>query len=357
MKEIIKKIIIAVVVIAVVGAVAGFALRSDEPEVTTSGTSSSDISTSGPDNSVNATTGNQAEQPSQQVQNPVTPQGTTASQNQQGTTNAYAPSQQGTQPSQQVQNPVTPQGTTSPQNQQDTTNSDVPPQQDTQPSQGQPDTDASQPTSQDPLVPQPPQQDTTNSDVPPQQVNKIEAYQQIFRSGKFIMKVNDPDLGDVTMAMNGNKMFVEASMEGITLKMLYDGDKPDADNPANGTWYIVIDKIKKYSPMPADMLGDMNVEDITKDFAKGDSNTVYTKSVETVNGEQLDCESCVDSNGNTTKYYFRGDTLVRSDSISPSGEVSTTEFREISGTVDESLFVIPSGYAKWDISWLMNAMG
>ncbi len=346
MKEIIKKIIIAVVVIAVIGAVAGFALRSDEPEVTTSGTSSSDVSTSGgqsePGNSVNATTGNQAEQPSQQVQNPVTPQGTTASQN-----------QQGTQPSQQVQNPVTPQGTTDSQNQQDTTNSYIPPQQDTQPSQGQPSTDASQPTSQNPLVPQPPQQDTQ----PPQQVNKIEAYQQIFRSGRFIMKVNDPDLGDVTMAMNGNKMFVEASMEGITLKMLYDGDKPDADNPANGTWYIVIDKIKKYSPMPADMLGDMNVEDITKDFAKGDSNTVYTKSVETVNGEQLDCESCVDSNGNTTKYYFRGDTLVRSDSISPSGEVSTTEFREISGNVDESLFVIPSGYAKWDISWLMNAMG
>ena len=347
MKEIIKKIIIAVVVIAVVGAVAGFALRSDEPEVTTSGTSSSDISTSGPDNSVNATTGNQVNQPSQQEQNP---QGTTASQNQQGTTSAYAPSQQGTQPSQQEQNP---QGTTSSQNQQDTTNGYAPSQQNTQPSQSQPGTDASQPTSQNPLVPQPPQQDTQ----PPQQVNKIDTYQQIFRSGKFIMKVNDPDLGDVTMAMNGNKMFVEASMEGITLKMLYDGDKPDADNPANGTWYIVIDKIKQYSPMPADMLGDMNVEDITKDFAKGDSNTVYTKSVETVNGEQLDCESCVDSNGNTTKYYFRDDTLVRSDSISPSGEVSTTEFREISGTVDESLFVIPSGYAKWDISWLMNAMG
>jgi len=308
MKEIIRKIIIAVVVVVVIGAVVSFAFRSDKPEVPAQSTSSGDASStegqSNPDNNVNATTGNQGAQPSQQPQNPADPQGTTGSQgssdtqNPQTTTNAYAPSQ------------------------------------------GQPNSDVSQTVPQDPVNPQP--------------VNKIDSYQQIFRSGKFLMKVNDPDLGDVTMAMSGNKMFVEASMEGITLKMLYDGDKPDEDNPASGTWYIVIDKIKKYSPMPADMLGNMNIEELTKDFAKGDSNTVYTKSVETVNGEQLDCESCVDSNGNTTKYYFRGDQLVRSDSISPSGEVSTTEFREINGNVDESMFVIPSGYAKWDISWLLN---
>lgn len=321
MKEIIKKIVIVVLVVVVVGAIAGFVLKSDEPNTPTQGTSSGDTSSTQdaaalPSGSeVNGTTGNQGTTaPSQQTQNPADPQGTTGSQGTSGTqgqqnttTGANTPSQQTPQTSQ--------------------------PQQSTPPSQG--------------TV-------TPTNPAEPQQVNKIDAYQQIFRSGKFIMKVNDPDLGAVTMAMSGNKMFVEASMEGITLKMLYDGDKPDADNPANGTWYIVIDKIKKYSPMPADMLGDMNIEELTKDFTKGDSNTVYTKSVETVNGEQLDCESCVDSNGNTTKYYFRGDQLVRSDSISPSGEVSTTEFQEINGNVDESMFAIPSGYAKWDISWLLN---
>jgi len=344
MKEIIKKIIIAVLVIVVVGGVASFALRSDEPETPTQSTSSGDTSSTQDQpalpsgNEVNATTDSSGTTaPSQQAQNPADPQGTTGSQgtsdpqNQQSTTSgAYTPSQQGTQPSQSQQ------GTQPSQSQQGT----QPPQQGTQPPQ-----QGTQP-SQGTVTPQTP--------VNPQPANKIDTYQEIFRSGKFLMKVNDPDLGDVTMAMSGNKMFVEASMEGITLKMLYDGDKPDEDNPESGTWYIVIDKIKKYSPMPADLIGNMNVEDLTKDFAKGDSNTVYTKSVETVNGEQLDCESCVDSNGNTTKYYFRGDQLVRSDSVSPSGEVSTTEFREINGNVDESMFVIPSGYAKWDISWLLN---
>ena len=146
-------------------------------------------------------------------------------------------------------------------------------------------------------------------------------------------------------------------MEGVALKMIYDGDKPDEENPETGTWYMVIDKIKKYSPMPADMLGDMNVEELTKDFAKDENTTVYTKSTEVVNGEELYCESCVDENGNTTKYYFRGDQLIRSDSISPSGEISTTEFQEISADVDESVFAIPEGYAKLNISWLFSMMG
>ena len=186
--------------------------------------------------------------------------------------------------------------------------------------------------------------------------NKIDRYQNIFKSGKFLMKINDPDLGPVTMAMSGNKMFLDASMEGLSLKMIYDGDKKDEDNPENGTWFIVIDSIKKYSPLPADMIGDMNVEEMTKDFATTDDNVVYTKTVEDVNGELLEVESCVDANGNTTKYYFRGDELVRSDSVSPSGAVSITEFQLITGDVADSVFEIPSGYAKWNISWLINML-
>ena len=187
--------------------------------------------------------------------------------------------------------------------------------------------------------------------------NRIDKYQNIFKSGRFMMKINDPDLGPVTMAMAGNKMFMDTSMEGLSLKMIYDGDKKDEKNPNMGTWYIVIDSIKKYSPLPGDMIGDMNMEDLTKDIANSDSNAVYTTSVEDVNGELLDVESCVDSNGNTTKYYFRGDELIRSDSISPDGSVSTTEFQLVTGNVDDSVFQIPSDYAKWNISWLINMLG
>ena len=351
MKEIIKKVVISVLAVVIIIGVVVFALKGDDSvdvDQSTSGTSSgqtvsgeNNTTSSADKNNVNtdSTTGNS------QGQNdtPNQPQGTTDSQGQ------TAPSG-----NQGVQNPQPQQNTT--------TAANNPSQQSTQSQQGSTQNNTQ---SNEPSQPQQNNNTTSNNATPvvpvnpdqPQKVNKIDTYQNIFRGGKFLMKVNDPDLGPVTMAMSGNKMFVEASMEGLTLKMLYDGDKPDEKNPSTGTWYIVIDKIKKYSPMPADMIGDMNVEELTKDFAKGDSNTVYTTSYETVNGEQLECESCVDSNGNTTKYYFKGDQLVRSDSISPDGTVSTTEFQEITANVDDSLFTIPEGYAKWDISWLINMMG
>ena len=334
MKDIIKKVIICVLVAVIAIGVAVSFLKGDEPDTqqtTTSaaGTNAGTANTPAPSQpqgnvNANATTNNSGvQQPSSgsAVQNTTGNQAVTPSQG-----DPAAPS--------------SPEG-----------NANAVPS--TQPGQPvQPNVSNPQQSTSSPFNPQPVQ-----PGQPVQPANKVDIYQDIFASGKFIMKVNDPDLGPVTMAMSGNKMFIDASMEGLTLKMLYDGDKPSKENPNTGTWYIIIDQIRKYSPMPSDMIGDMNVEEITKDFAKGDNNTVYTKSVETVNGEQLEVESCVDSNGNTTKYYFRGDQLVRSDSVSPSGEVSSTEFQEVSGNVDDSLFAIPDGYAKLDISWLLKMIG
>lgn len=343
MKEIIKKVIIGILAVVLVIGVAAFVLKgNDSPDVqdSTTGTVAGSTAegedkagTAKPDNGVNAdaTTDNSGSQGGSNTSQSSS--GGTDVQNPSGGNDVQVPSgTQGNNPTQNGQQPSSNGG------------SDVqqPSSSGVQPSQGHTGT-SSQPG--------------TSAPSNPLQTNKIDAYQEIFRSGRFIMKVNDPDLGPVTMAMGGNKMFVEASMEGITLKMLYDGDKPSEDNPQLGSWYIIIDKIKKYSPMPADMVGDMNVEELTKDFANGDSNTVYTKSTEVLNGEELYCESWVDANGNITKYYFRGDVLIRSDSVSPSGEVSTTEFQEINGNVDDSVFAIPEGYAKLDISWLFKMIG
>lgn len=348
MKEILKKIFIAVVaVVVVIGGVA-YMLKGDEPVDTGTSSTSQTAGTATPQqdttagvqtsDSVNAdaTTNNTSDVTTNagssqyttgakapQVQQTTTaPQGNSATENVQGTT-GYQPN--------------TP-GTTAAQNQQPVTQSQQN-QQSPQPQQGNTVTSA-------------PAQNSTA----PQRKYKVDAYQEIFKSGRFLMKIKDPELGSVIMAMSGNKMLVEASMEGVTMKMLYDGDKTDKDNP-NGTWYIIIDKIKKYSPISADLVGDMNVKELTKEFANSSDDTDYKTSTETVNGEVLYCESCVDANGNTTKYYFKGDQLVRSDSISPSGAVSTTEFQEVSGNVDDSFFAIPDGYAKWDISWLIDMIG
>mgnify|MGYP003303729859 CR=1 FL=1 len=168
------------------------------------------------------------------------------------------------------------------------------------------------------------------------------------------MEVNDPDLGKVTMAMKGNKMYVDASMEEISLKLVFNGDKKDSDNP-DGTWYLILDGFKKYSTMPADMLGEMNVSELTKDFAKDDGNLVYTTDV--VDGQLLVCESTVDSNGNTLRYYFDGDVLVQSDTVAPDGSVSSTKFSKITTEVPDTLFQIPTGYSYINLEWIMNLGG
>lgn len=185
--------------------------------------------------------------------------------------------------------------------------------------------------------------------------NKVDIYQTVFASGNFLMEVNDPDLGAVTMAMKGNKMYVEASMEGMSLELVYNGDIKDKDHP-DGTWYLMLDSLKKYSTMPSEMLGDMNVSELTKDFAKDDGNLVYTTSVEDVDGALLVCESTVDNNGNTLKYYFDGDVLVRSDTVAPDGSVSTTRFSKITTEVPDDLFTIPAGYSYINLEWLMNSL-
>lgn len=191
---------------------------------------------------------------------------------------------------------------------------------------------------------------------PEQTGNKVDIYQEVFKSGNFLMEVIDPDLGTVTMAMKGNKMHVNASMEGMSLKLVFNGDKKDKDNP-DGTWYLILDGFKKYSTMPSDMLGDMNVNELTKDFAKDDENLVYTSDVVDVDGQLLVCETTTDSNGNTLKYYFDGDVLVRSDTVSPDGSVSTTKFSKISTEVPDTLFTIPADYSFINLEWLMKGIG
>lgn len=185
--------------------------------------------------------------------------------------------------------------------------------------------------------------------------NKVDIYQTVFASGNFLMEVNDPDLGAVTMAMKGNKMYVEASMEGMSLELVYNGDIKDDKHP-DGTWYLILDSLKKYSTMPAEMLGDMDVNELTKDFAKDDGNLVYTSDVVDVDGALLVCESTVDGNGNTLKYYFDGDVLVRSDTVAPDGSVSTTRFSKITTEVPDSLFTVPQGYSFINLEWLMNSL-
>lgn len=194
--------------------------------------------------------------------------------------------------------------------------------------------------------------------------NRIDVYQTVFQSGNLLMEIEDEELGPVTVALKGNKMYLEASMaldetstSNFAFKFIFNGDKKDASNP-NGTWYMLIDSFKKYSTMPKDMIGDMDVNAMLKGLSsEGDTSLVYTTSYEDVDGVLLVCESTVDKNGNTLKHYFDGDVLVRSETISPDGSVSITKFSKISTNVPDSLFEIPSDYSYINLEWIMKLLG
>lgn len=333
MKEIIKKIIVGVLAVGIVvaAAVYNFVILPDKKNAEETDVSVSDVSEESTTNKPKKENNTKAEEESTEEESTEEVSGEAES------------------------TEVSENQTTSADN-----NTPVIPNADTTPTTTKAQQDNNKPTeSKKPTTtkPQGESEEEIIDDTPVEEGNKIDPYQELFKSGKFLMKVSDPELGPVTMAMSGNKMFIEASMEGLTLKMVYNGDVKSKDDPTQGTWYIVIDSLKMYSPMPADMVGDMNVEELTKDFANDDSNTVYTASVEEINGELVDVESCVDQNGNTTKYYFNGDVLIRSDSISPNGSVSTTEFAEISAEVPDTLFQFPSNYKERDVSWLFSKLG
>lgn len=338
MKEIIKKIVVGVLAVAIVvgAAVYRFVIYpKNKAETTTTDVSVSDTSAD-----------SQASTTKKPKEEKTTKADTSESDSVSDETESTADSAED-EPQSEERNPSVPASPDAP--------SSVP-------AESKPDSQTPTPTKPTPNNPTPTKPTPTDEeeyidDTPVEEGNKIDPYQQLFKSGKFLMKVNDPELGPVTMAMSGNKMYIEASMEGLDIKMIHNGST-NSGKLIEG-WCIVFGKI--YSPMPADMVGDMNVEELTKGFANEDDNTVYNSSVEeiVVNGEEIlvDVESCVDKNGNTTKYYFNGDILIRSDSISPDGSVSTTEFSEISAEVSDSLFVFPKGSIKTDFSGLLGSLG
>lgn len=182
---------------------------------------------------------------------------------------------------------------------------------------------------------------------------KIDRYNKAFESGKFYMQINDPDLGVVAMAMNGNKMFVESSMDGLSLKLIFRGDKKSLTHP-DGTWYMIIDSLKKYSVMPDDLID--GTDDIFEDLKNSEENIAYKTTYETIGGKHYEVESGKNPQGITYKYYFNGDTLVRSQKILADGTAETTDFKKISSSVPDSLFEIPSDYSLMDISWILSGL-
>ena len=184
------------------------------------------------------------------------------------------------------------------------------------------------------------------------QAYRIKKYEEIFKSGTYVMTVtmNDPDYPEpVTMALKNGNMYVETAMsmeEGrapLKLKMLYLKNED--------VMYLLIDDLKKYCKLPEDMVAEFDMSSMVSDFKINTVGEIKT-STANINGKTLAVESYVNESGETVNYYFDGDSIVRFDTISKNGTTDSVYYSMFSTDVPDSYFQIPADYGYWNLSWI-----
>lgn len=183
---------------------------------------------------------------------------------------------------------------------------------------------------------------------------RIKQYHQAISSGTFLMEttMEDEELGStpVIMAVKNGNTYVETSMssEGINLdaKVIY--------IQSTKTTYLIIDNWKKYTKLPAELMGDTEGLDMAgtlqESYSEEEIKNVKVSEVE-LGGKRMILES-YNSGGTTVNYYFDGDKLVRRDDVYSDGTVASTVFKKFTTNVPDSYFEVPDGYGYLNLSWL-----
>ncbi|MBQ1995617.1 MAG: hypothetical protein II237_05440, partial [Clostridia bacterium] len=134
---------------------------------------------------------------------------------------------------------------------------------------------------------------------------RIKQYHQAISSGTFLMEttMEDEELGStpVIMAVKNGNTYVETSMssEGINLdaKVIYIG--------STNTTYLIIDNWKKYTKLPAELMGDTEGLDMAgtlqESYSEEEIKNVKVSEVE-LGGKRMILES-YNSGGTTVNYY------------------------------------------------------
>lgn len=203
-----------------------------------------------------------------------------------------------------------------------------------------------------------PQKETTtasqNNDPYRLEAFRIKKYHQAISSGTFLMEttMEDEELGStpVIMAVKNGNTYVETSMstEGINLaaKVIY--------IKSTETTYLIIDNWKKYTKLPAELMGDSEGLDMAgslkESYSDEDLSDVKVSEVE-LGGKKLILES-YNNGGTTVNYYFDGEKLIRRDDVYSDGTVSSTVFSKFTTNVPDSYFEVPKGYGYLNLSWL-----
>lgn len=145
----------------------------------------------------------------------------------------------------------------------------------------------------------------------------------------------------VTIAKNGNNMYIEASAPvdmgkessgSMTIKAYIKGDKARIYTP----------NLKAYMDLPAD-----DVKEFMNEFKLGteaptDGNYKGTSKI-TFGGKTYTTDIYESSTG-TSRYYYDGQNLTRIEHVDNNGTTSTIGIISASSSADSKLFTEPSGY-------------
>lgn len=158
----------------------------------------------------------------------------------------------------------------------------------------------------------------------------------------------------IKIAQSGKKIYMSIKtplQNGVymTFNTIYDGKK----------CYVVFPELKMYMATEGDGIEDVNdtlgsLSSITSMLDYEDMEYVSTSKVKSGDTTYI-CEE-FKQNSTTTKFYFTGtnDDLVKMEIISEEG-VMVLDNVQVSGSVDQSLFSVPSSYT--DISKLYGTDG
>ena len=195
---------------------------------------------------------------------------------------------------------------------------------------------------------------TTAAQAPQKKTYRISKYQDMFASGQYLMefKTSDPELGDtpITFATKNGNIMIDSTIQNLKCKMLYLSNEDKT--------YILIDNMKKYSELPAEMMGDEGIDmsEMTKGFARELDGELTTSTVK-IGDKTLNCETRTDPDNTQTRYLFDGDTLVRIDEVASDGTVSSTYISRLTSDVPDSTFEIPKNYGYLNLKWLADMAG
>ena len=169
---------------------------------------------------------------------------------------------------------------------------------------------------------------------------------KLFNSNVFTMTFtsDDEEMGEVTMALQNNKVSMDVSMEGIKARAIID--------TASKKGYMIIPAMRVYCIIPDDMFDDLNSVDMNMPESSEAINVDVTDV--TIDGKDCVCEEFTFDDGSVRTFYFNNGNLIRMIFIED-GETTLYNISAISSDINASDFELPRGYLKIDLSKLQTA--